>query len=360
MPGSHTVGEAGEHAILALIRSHVGPTPPWVVLGIGDDAAVVEPARNHLEVLTSDVQVEGVHFDRHLADSQSIGYKALAVNLSDLAAMGAAPRAALLSLGLPAALEMADLDALLRGFSECARRYAVTLIGGNISRSPGPLFLDVTLTGSVKRRKMLSRHGGRVGDALYVTGSLGAATVGLSWLQTGGRPIESHGPSGSSSASDVMDAATRFLRPEPRLRFGVIVGRTRAASACIDLSDGLADAVRQLAQASGAGASIDATAIPVAAGAVSMLGAEQALQVALRGGEDYELLLAVPRKATRRLAAAAKLGRVTVTRIGVLTSGAALVVRDPSGEHGLPSGFQHFSTAPAALPTPQPIGRSPR
>ena len=158
-------------------------------IGIGDDAAVIEPERNRLEVLTTDVVIEGVHFDRAFCDPASIGHKALAVNLSDLAAMGAAPRAALLSLGLPGTLPFADLEVMLRALVDLAAHHKVTLIGGNVARSPGPLFLDVTVTGTVKRRRVLTRHGGRVGDALYVTGSLGAAAAGLAWLRrkAGGR-----------------------------------------------------------------------------------------------------------------------------------------------------------------------------
>jgi thiamine-monophosphate kinase len=344
MRGNVTVAEAGEQAVLALVRSSAGPPPAWVVLGIGDDAAVVEPARNHLDVLTTDVLVEGVHFDRRLADPESIGFKALAVNLSDLAAMGAAPRAALLSLGLPSELRLSELEGLLRGFADCACRFKVALIGGNVSRSPGALFVDATVTGSVKRRKLLSRAGARPGDALYVTGALGAAAAGLRWLQARGEAIAPGDP-GHTSPPGATEAAARFLRPEPRVRFGLLAGRTRAASACVDLSDGLADAVRQLAAASGTGAALDTTAIPVALGAISILGATDAFQAALSGGEDYELLLAVPRKTTRRLEAVARMSGLAVTRIGVLTTGPELVLRDAEADRELPAGFQHFTPA---------------
>ena len=357
--------------MIELVRSLVPASPSWVQLGIGDDAAVLEPERNRLEVLTTDVVIEGVHFDRAFCDPASIGHKALAVNLSDMAAMGAAPRAALLSLGLPGSLPFADLEAMLRALVDLAAHHKVTLIGGNVARSPGPLFLDVTVTGTVKRRRVLTRAGGRVGDALYVTGSLGAAAAGLAWLRrTTGGAAERAGSAGEHSnatpaapatagASDaVKEAVERFLRPQPRMRFGLIAGRTRAASACMDLSDGLADAVRQLARASGTGAVIDAEALPVHAGAAEILSGESklsvatgnpeaasqvALEAALSGGEDYELLLAVSRRSMRRFLAVQRLTGLPVTRIGTLTAGADLVLRREGNDEPLPAGFEHFA-----------------
>jgi thiamine-monophosphate kinase len=344
-----TVAEAGEHRVIDLVRSLVPAAPSWVQLGIGDDAAVIEPERNRLEVITTDVVIEGVHFDRAFCDPASIGHKALAVNLSDLAAMGAAPRAALLSLGLPGTLSMADLEAMLRGLMELAALHKVTLIGGNVARSPGPLFLDVTLTGTVKRRRVLTRQGGRVGDALYVTGSLGAAAAGLAWLRRTSGEAGAGAGAAAAGSDAVQEAVARFLRPQPRLRFGVIAGRTKAASACMDLSDGLADAVRQLARASGTGAVIEAETLPVHPGATEILSGESKsslggpLQAALSGGEDYELLLAVSRRSLRRFLAVQRLSGVPATRIGTLTAGADLVLRREGIDEPLPSGFEHFA-----------------
>jgi thiamine-monophosphate kinase len=332
---AQTVADAGEHRIIELIRSLVPPAPAWVTVGIGDDAAVVEPERNRLEVLTTDVMVEGVHFDRAFCDPESIGFKALAVNLSDLAAMGAAPRLALLSLGLPASWPVADLERLLGALLALALRHKLTLVGGNITRSPGPLFVDLTVTGTCKRRRVLTRGGGRAGDALYVTGALGAAAAGLTWLKR-------HGATAPEGV--VRDAVDRFLRPEPRLRFGVIAGRTQAASACMDLSDGLADAVRQMARASGVGATVEAAALPVHPGATEILGEpSQILGAALSGGEDYELLLAVPRRRQRRFLAVHRLTKLPVTRIGTLTAERDLVLRYADRDEPLPAGFEHFS-----------------
>jgi thiamine-monophosphate kinase len=339
-PSPQTVGEAGEHRIIELVRSLVPTAPAWVSIGIGDDAAVVETERNRLEVITTDVLVEGVHFDRAFCDPASIGVKALAVNLSDLAAMGAAPRAALLSLGLPASLPFGELETMLRALVEYATTQKVTLIGGNVTRSPGPLFVDVTVIGAVKRRRVLTRHGGRVGDELYVTGTLGAAAAGLAWLR---RQAPAFADAAETDA--IRDAVARFLRPVPRLRFGIIAGRTRAASACMDLSDGLADAVRQLARASGTGAVVEAEALPLHPGAAEILGnsSKEAWRAALSGGEDYELLLAVPRRSMRRFLAVQRLTGLTATRIGALTTGPDLVLRQGGRDEPLPAGFEHFA-----------------
>jgi thiamine-monophosphate kinase len=342
-----TVGEAGERQVIARVRARMPAPPAFVVVGIGDDAAVLEPPRNRLDVVTTDAAVEGVHFDRRFMDPGAIGHRVLAANLSDLAAMGAEPRTALLSLMLPDALPLAELDAMLDAFLALAARTGAHLVGGNVTRSPGPLVIDVTVSGTAKRRKVLTRSGGRAGDELYVSGSVGGAAAGLAWLQ------QDRGALGPADPA-VSDAVARFLRPEPRLRLGLLAGRTRAASAAMDLSDGLADAVRQLAEASGTGARIEAAALPVHPGVPLVIGdVEAVLVTALAGGEDYELLLAVPRRAGRRFSAAARLARLPVTRIGALTPAAAgLTLATATGDRPIPEGFEHFRAPIAAVAAP--------
>jgi len=342
-----TVGEIGERQVIARVRARVPAAPAFVVVGIGDDAAVLEPPRNRLDIVTTDAAVEGVHFDRRFMDAGAIGHRVLAANLSDLAAMGAEPRTALLSLMLPDTLPVADLDALLDAFLALAARTGTHLVGGNVTRSPGPLIIDVTVSGTAKRRKVLTRSGGRPGDDLFVSGTVGGAAAGLAWLQQPGAAS----PAARAIDPSTADAVARFLRPEPRLRLGLLAGRTRAASAAMDLSDGLADAVRQLAEASGTGARLEAGALPVHPGvAVAAEDAEAALAMALAGGEDYELLLAVPQRAGRRFAAAARLARLPVTRVGALTPVAAgLTLATAAGDRPIPAGFEHFRTPLAAL-----------
>src|SRR5581483_7899560 len=164
-----TVAELSERELVARIQQRLAPSPPWLLVGIGDDAAVVEPERNRLDVVTTDAVVDGVHVDRRFTPPDAIGHRALAVNLSDLAAMGAAPRYALLSMALPADLPVADFDAIVDGVTRLASEHTVAVIGGNLTRTPGPLTIDVTAAGTVKRRSILTRSAARAGDILFVT-----------------------------------------------------------------------------------------------------------------------------------------------------------------------------------------------
>ena len=332
-----TVASLGEHGVIARIRARVPPPPTSVVLGIGDDGAVVEPDRGALSVMTTDALVEGVHFDCEVTPMAAVGYKAMAVSLSDLASMGATPRHALLSVALPGTLPIHALDAMIDGLLEVADRYGTTLVGGNVTRSPGPLFVDVTAFGSVGRRRILTRAGARPGDDLYVSGDVGGAAAGLASLARGVP---------AAPASDVLLACReRYWRPEPRVRLGMQLGRARAARACVDLSDGLADGIRQLATAGGGGATIDADLIPVAPCARAWFDANGAdpVRASLIGGEDYELLFAVAPTMRRRLKAALRRsGPLAVTRIGRLTSDPSLsFVRDGKRDV-LPHGYEHF------------------
>jgi thiamine-monophosphate kinase len=332
----------GERDLIAEIRARVPAAPPWLVVGIGDDAAVVKPERGALEILTTDALVEGIHFDRRFSTARDIGWKALAVNLSDVAAMGGTPRLALLSLGLPAASVPDEVHALIDGFLALAGDARVTLAGGNITRSPGPLTVDVTVTGFARARHVLTRGGGRAGDDLYVTGAVGAAAAGLGWSKASKDAKDSTELDGI----DGIDACVRrHCAPEPRVRMGALLGRNRAASACMDLSDGLADGVRQIAAASGTGARIDAGALPIPAAArewFERTGLDP-IAGAAAGGDDYELLFAVPRRARGRLATVIRQARgVPITRIGQLTKEPETVLIRDGVPEPLPPGFVHF------------------
>jgi len=175
-PDSPLVSDVGERGLIDRIRRRLPPPPSDVIVGIGDDAAVAVPERGALQVFTTDALVEGIHFDRRFSSIADIGYKALAVNVSDVAAMGGVTRLALLSLVLPEQTTVVDVDRLLDGLLEMAGSARVALVGGNITRSPGPLMIDVTAIGSVRRRKILTRGGGRAGDVLYLTGTIGESS----------------------------------------------------------------------------------------------------------------------------------------------------------------------------------------
>ena len=233
------------------------------------------------------------------------------------------------------------MHALVDGFLALAADARVTLAGGNITRSPGPLMVDVTVTGFARARHVLTRGGGRAGDDLYVTGSVGAAAAGLGWLKES-RLDGATAPAASKASTTCV---RRHCAPEPRVRIGALLGRNRAASACMDLSDGLADAVRQIAAASGTGAHHRRGALPIPAAAREWFrrAGLDPIAGAVAGGDDYELLFAVPRRARGRLATVVRQARgVPITRIGQLTKEPATVLVRDGVPEPLPPGFVHF------------------
>ena len=347
MPNSARVGDLTERELVARIQARLPPPPPWLTIGIGDDAAVVEPERNRVEVLTVDALIEGIHFDRRFTPPEAIGHRALASNLSDLAAMGAAPRLVLLSFALPPSLACRDFEGIVCGLTALAARFRVHIAGGNLTRSPGPIMLDVVVAGTLKRRQALTRGGAKPGDDLYVTGTIGAAAAGLQILKDSTADTSSLPSSSSFSSGATSSCVARYLYPEPRVRVGVLLARNRAATACIDLSDGLADGLRQLADASGVGVLVDEERLPIDAGSRACFdpegdGARRALSV----GDDYELLFAVRPRLRGRLRTVARHGGVALTRIGVCTPDRALVLRRPADggtvDEPLPHGYTHF------------------
>jgi thiamine-monophosphate kinase len=329
-----TVSELGERRLLGRIQARLPKPGSNVMVGVGDDAAVVAADRNVRVVLTTDALVERVHVERAFSTLSDIGHKALAVNLSDLAAMGAMPRWALLSLALPDTTQVEEVDSLIDGLASLASLEVVAIVGGNLTRSPGPIVVDVTAVGTVHPRRVLMRNGGRAGDVLYVSGKIGGAAAGLEIL----RATRDHDQDGGCVA--------RYRRPEPRVRLGRAVAQARAARAAMDLSDGLTDAVQQLASASGCGAEIDAQALPIDEGARKWWESQGVDPVAraIAGGDDYELLFAVPPRWHGRLRHAKRQAAdPPLTRIGVLTGtrDEYVVVREGRRER-LPGGFEHW------------------
>jgi thiamine-monophosphate kinase len=331
------VADLGEHALLARLLPRLPRQTASVLVGPGDDAAVLAPGRNERLVVTTDAVVEGVHFIRAFSGPADIGHKALAVNLSDLAAMAATPRWALLSLILPGSWPVTDVEDLVDGMAALAGRHGIAVVGGNITRTDGPLAVDVTAGGEVGPRRWLTRSGARPGDEIYVSGSIGGAAAGLEML----------GAAVPGSGSQVPGCVLRHRRPEPRVRLGVAVGRARAATAGIDLSDGLADALRQVASASGVGVRIDSDALPIDAGARewwTSRGVDPVI-AAVVGGDDYELLFAVrPRSGGALRSVARHVADPPLTKIGVFTKDPRqLVIARAGKEDALPEGFEHFA-----------------
>jgi len=330
-----TISDLGEHALIARITGR-SASPRWAVIGPGDDAAVVQAPRGALDVLTTDALVEGVHFDRAFVPPRAIGQRALAVNVSDLAAMGATPRGLLLSLALPGSLALDVLDGIVDGFLDAAAAEGAALLGGNITRTTGPCVINVTAFGSVHRRGVLTRSGARAGDGIYVTGYLGAAAIGLASLRAG---VDA--PDGDP----LRACQERYLFPVARTRAGLQLSHAGAAACAIDLSDGLADGLHQLAAASGVGMMIEADALPLSSGVIAWHAAHSGVAVgtALSGGDDYELLFTVrPRHGGRLRGAMRRLGDLPITRIGTVTAERAVLLREEKSISPIGGGFEHF------------------
>jgi thiamine-monophosphate kinase len=287
------VGELGEFALIDRLTGPLERQGPGVPVGVGDDAAVLEGPGEELLLVTVDAQVETVHFLREAISPEQLGRRALAVNLSDLSAMGGRGVAALVSLVLPADAEVAWLERLYQGLREEASCWGVTIVGGNVTRAPQHAVIDVCALGRVGRDELLLRSGARPGDLVLVTGHLGEAAAGLRLLQR---------PELASPAREALLA--RLLTPMPRLREAAVIARSRRATAMIDLSDGLSSDLLHLCEASGVGVRLWTERLPVSEAVyeVARQSGEAALELALAGGEDYELCLTAPPKVAEALA----------------------------------------------------------
>jgi len=318
-----------EFRLIDRIRERTAQQRDDVRLGIGDDAALLAVPAGQELAMAIDTLVEGVHFPAGTAPAD-IGWKALAVNLSDLAAMGATPAWALLALTLPRP-DAAFVDGLAEGFAQLARQHRLALVGGDTTR--GPLTLSVAVHGFVPPGKVLTRAGARAGDAVLVTGTLGDAAAGLRCLQA---QMDVR-----TSQRDAL--VERLNRPVPRLAAGLALrGR---ASACLDVSDGLLADLGHLCEASGVGAEIDAALLPRSPALLDLFDEVTARDFALSGGDDYELCFTVP--AARVAEVQADLARLGcgATRIGRIVAGEGVRVRDADGGWLEPArlGWDHFA-----------------
>lgn len=312
-----------------LIAKFFTRASPSARLGVGDDAALIAPTPGMELAISADMLVAGTHFLPD-ADPFDLGHKALAVNLSDLAAMGAQPRWALLSLALPQADE-AWLAPFSRGFLALAAEHGVDLIGGDTTR--GPLNLSVTILGEVEAGRALRRDAAQAGDAIWVSGELGGAALGLQHL-LGERSL----PPGEAAA-----CLARLHRPQPRIALGRrLLG---LAHACIDISDGLLADLGHILERSNLGAEIRLAELPLAAPVTSRLVESQALRAALAGGDDYELCFTAPADRAAAIRAAAAAAGVPVACVGRIAAEAGLKLLDAEGRP-MPlheTGFDHFA-----------------
>jgi thiamine-monophosphate kinase len=323
--------ELGEFKLIDRIREQV-VNGDGVHRGIGDDAAVLSLPDGHHLLTSTDLLIEKVHFRHDWTDCEALGHKAVAVNLSDIAAMGGTPRYLYLGLACPGDAEVNDINAFLKGALAEAERHKVVLVGGDTCRSPGPWMISVTIEGSASAHQAIGRDGAESGDLIMVSGTLGDSALALHLLHAGQAPEAA--------------LATRHHQPTAQVVLGRQLGERQLAKAMIDISDGLAGDLEHILQASHVDGFIEEDKLPLSEAFQRHAYTEPALRkLALFGGEDYELLFTVaPEKAADVVALGAELD-LSITAIGVIQAGSGTVsLQDQSGEVRpiLVRGYDHF------------------
>ena len=330
----------GEFGFIDRLRAtYAGAAGDGLAVPLGDDAAVLDVPSGLQVVVSADLLIESIHFRRDWSDPYSIGWKAAAVNLSDMAAMGADPTFAFVSLALTTEDTVESLERLYDGLSDCLNRYGARLAGGDTNATPSGLSINITQLGTVPSGTALTRSGAKIGDVLLVTGTLGDSAAGLALLLA-------HGPARAEKLSHGLVTAHR--RPQPRIVAARAARETGLVHACMDISDGLAGDLPKLCAASGVGARVSVAALPVSE---ALLAAEalldrSALDYALAGGEDFELLLAVAPGSVEAVRSAIVATGTSLTQIGeVLRSGLHFTAPDGSGDMALTAqGWDHFAS----------------
>ena len=323
------LSELGEFGLIDRIAARIAHSP-GVTIGVGDDAAAVAPTPGHLTLVTTDMLIEGIHFDLSFTSAAELGRKSLAVNLSDIAAMGGKPRHALLSLALPRSLTVEFLDDFIDGLLGLAAEYDVALIGGDTCASPGGLVISLTVMGEQLPERVVRRDGARPGDLVFVTGTLGDAALGLELLKAG--VLRGEG-------------VARQLNPPPRVREGLALAATGLPTAMIDVSDGLLADLGHILRLSGAGARLELDKIPRSDFLRSHTAAtSDPFSLSLSGGEDYELLFTAPPTAAAAIQSLLAALGTPVTLIGEITSSPGIRTISVDGNDYQPrkNGYNHF------------------
>ena len=326
----------------AALRSQTSQDSQLIV-GIGDDAAIVRPSAGTGTVVAADLLVEDIDFRRSTVPAVFLGHKALTVSLSDIAAMGARPRWSLTSLGLPEDVWQSDFTTnFYHGLFELAGRYDVQLIGGDTSRTPERIVVDSILVGECAIDGAIKRSGARTGDQIFVTGSLGGSAAGLRLIERGAHLADQN--LGTAETQVLDQILLRHLSPEARVGWGIVLGQERLATAMIDISDGLSSDLNHLCEESNTGALIESTLLPIDHQVVELCGrrALDPLQLALHGGEDFELLFTVKPKDVARLPK--RVDGVSLTCIGEIrpASDGVKISEGTRVWELAPSGWKHF------------------
>ena len=323
----------GEFGLLRRVRKWTKVSDPSLIQGIGDDVAVFETGRK-VFLATTDILIEDVHFERTWVDPYFLGKKALGVNLSDIAAMGGTPKYFLLSLGLPKGLDLSFVSRFYRGLRDMAKPFRVDLIGGDTALSQ-KIIINICLLGEGEKKNLLYRKGAHAGDDLFVTGTLGDSALGLRILEKKGLKARPEG------------LVARHLAPSPRIGLGQAIGRQRLATAMIDVSDGLLSDTGHLLEESDKGVRIWEDRIPLSRLYRKNISSysKDYYQMALSGGEDYELLFAASPKMREKISSLSLAHKIPITRIGeILSSDQGFRVIKKDGTEYFPSrlGFDHF------------------
>ena len=336
------IEQIGEHGLIQRIQSKFPTKDRAIVIGIGDDAAIINPAPRNSLLISTDTLREDVHFRIKYCTFYDIGWKAVAVSISDIAAMGGMPRHLLLSIAVPHKTSVKDLDDMIKGVADITTKYEVSLVGGNVSRSKNGVTIDTTVIGELTRGTGVARSGASVGDLIYITGMVGKSAIGFSLLKL---------------STDIRSISHRMavpfiashLRPVPRVREGMILGTNQLATAMIDISDGLLADLDHICKQSKVGADIYTSLIPLPdiPRRLKREVARDPLYYALYGGEDYELLFTVKKGDKGKLEAVCKQERFEVTSIGEIVSmkrGISIIGEKGTEKIGHMEGYDHFKT----------------
>lgn len=335
------ISDLGEFGLIAKIKQQSKGRSPSTLIGIGDDAAALSLSSSKKLLATTDMLLEGVHFDLSYTDLYSLGWKSAAVNLSDIAAMGGVPRFCLTALGIPSGISVEQVKEFYKGFHALCRKYNVDLVGGDTCRSEKGLVVSVTALGEVEKKKMLTRAGAQPGDLVFVTGTLGDSAAGLELLRMRNAKFGMRNKS-SELRTPNSELLLKHLRPNPRIESGRKIALSGCATSMIDISDGLSSDLGHICEESRAGAEICADQIPFSKDirkAADLLMAAP-LHYALSGGEDYELLFTVsPSKLKKYLSL-----KIVSTPIGSIIAGNRMFLIN-NGKRAVlkPKGFNHFS-----------------
>ncbi len=339
------LSQLGEFGLIKNVRDIFKSLNENIVVGIGDDCAAIKPKKGFLLIATTDALVENIHFNRDYIKPYQLGIKSITINLSDIAAMGGIPLYALLSIAVPKNISVMFINEFLKGVKDGAKRFKVSIIGGNVSSSKNEFSINITVLGEVEKKYMLLRKGAKAGDKIFVTGYLGDSAAGMKMLQDARCKVPGH-PRKQVVQLEAcnLQLINRHLMPIPRLEEGRFLAVKRLATSMIDISDGLASDIRRICEESKVGANIFTKNIPISRELKSEIrNPKSEINLALYGGEDYELLFTIKPENLRKLKSLWKNMKTPITMIGEITKmGINLVNADGKAIPLTKEGYNHF------------------